>query len=222
MSKVQKEKSTKEGQGYLCFVYGGCMKTGWIRYFSCDHAPEEEYEKFKNHYGSDIKGRYIKVSNPTDAYSKVRAELTKNNITNTYGDIYEMGILAAANYMKDANGVKKTSTWGNEGDDEESDKKVENTDKSQKSKPKGAKGKKKATEAQEIDAEDEDNEAHVEPPDVNVEKKTKPKKQKAVGQDQSHATEEHTTEAHVSEANPEVHTTEAKEEKQPKKTTKAK
>lgn len=118
MSKTQKDKSQKEKTGFLCFVYGGCMKLGYVRYFPSEHSPEEEFEKFKSHYGSDVKGRFIKVPNPSDAYSKVRAELTKTNIPNPFGDIYELGVITAGKVMKEVNGVKKASTWG-QGEKEE-------------------------------------------------------------------------------------------------------
>lgn len=225
MSKVQKEKATKESQGYLCFVYGGCMKSGWIRYFSCNQSPEEEYDKYKNHYGTDIKGRYVKVSNATDTYSKLRTELMNNKIKNTYGDIYEIGVLAAVNYMKEVAGVKKASTWG--GDVEEEDE-GSKTDNAQKTKSKGGTKGKKKPDAQEIEGEDEDNDVHVETTDVDVPKKgtkgTKTNKQKTSEHEQSvqdtQTTETHTSEVHATDTqttDAQAGTTGAKEVKHTKK-----
>jgi hypothetical protein len=114
--KVQKEKP-----GYLCLVYGGCMKLGFVRYFPTENTPEDEFDKYKQHYGGEIKGRYIKIVNPTDAYTKVRAELAKLNVTNSFGDIYETGIASAVKIMKEATGVKKASTWGMESNDDDND-----------------------------------------------------------------------------------------------------
>lgn len=167
--KIQKDK-----QGFLCITYGGCMKLGYVRYFATENTPEDEFEKYKIHYGADIKGRYIKVANPSDAYSKVRAELIKLNVPNPFGDIYEIGVTSAVKVMKDATGVKKSSTWGmdDEGEKETktSEKQTDSTETEKSSlkgkiiaKPKGTvkvtvKGKKTKLDVQEIDKIEEESE----------------------------------------------------------------
>jgi len=188
---MSKKVQQKEKPGFLCLVYGGCMKLGFVRYFATENTPEEEFEKYKSHYGSDIKGRYIKVSNPSDAYTKLQAELAKLNVANTFGDIYETGVTAAVKVMKEVTGVKKSSTWGMDGEDDVDGEAAKTTDKADKSnesekaapkpkpKPKTTakvtvKGKKPKVEeeAQEIDhEEDEDGENDGEPSDNEPEKK---------------------------------------------------
>lgn len=169
------KKSQKDNkQGFVCLIYGGCMRLGFVRFFSTENTPEDEFEKYKDHYG-DIKGRYIKVENPSETYSKIRAELAKTNVVNTYGDIYVINVTTAVKVMKDVTGVKKSSTWGVQGvqdDDEceggEIEKEKENESEVEKTKTKAktnkpkktgkvtVKGKKTKPDAQNIEKENKE------------------------------------------------------------------
>jgi hypothetical protein len=112
---------SKKVTSYLCAVYGGVIKVGYIRYVHTDNVPEDELEKFKDVYGSEIKARYVKVAfTAAEAYQKLKERLSKEENVHVHGDIYEMNISKAVKLMKEATGTKKASTWNlPEGDNEE-------------------------------------------------------------------------------------------------------
>lgn len=167
---MSKNKTPKEKPGFLCLTYGGCMKLGFVRFFHTDNTPEDEFEKYRTHYGSEVKGRYVKVVNPADVYSKLRTELTKQNVTNSYGDIYESGVSSAVKVMKDVSGVKKSHTWGMDGaDDEAGPEAAEKDEPAPTTKTAKAVAGKKNAEPEEIDDNDaaaEDDGDDAEPSDV--------------------------------------------------------
>lgn len=114
-----------EKSGFVCLVYGGCMKQNFVRYFATDDTPEEEFEKYKEHYGSDIRGRYVKVTGSSqDCLNKLKTELGKRNVDNSFGNIFEIHPAPGVKVMKEITGAKKASMWGNdqEGSDEEQQK----------------------------------------------------------------------------------------------------
>lgn len=115
----------KSKHGYVYALYGGCMKLGFVRYGATDNEdPEDEFEKFKDVYGLDIKARYIKVVGlSTDAFKKLIDHLKTVDGIHNYGNIYELNIKRAVTEMKTVCNVKKAHTWGldNNDDDDEDD-----------------------------------------------------------------------------------------------------
>jgi hypothetical protein len=118
MPPKTQQKSTPvpvvSGSGYVCAVYGGCMKLGYVKYITTENEQvEEELEKYKNVYGSKVTARYIKVNEiPKDALQKIYKRLSDKKIDPDHGDIYELNITKAVKEMKDACSVSKAFSWG--------------------------------------------------------------------------------------------------------------
>ena len=175
MSKKQKNTS------HVCVVYGGCMKLGHVRYFTCDNAPEEEFEKYKVHYGNNIKGRYVNVEKSAESYANIRAELSKQKFVNLCGDLYEIHSSAAVKLMKDVTGAKKASIWGCTDTENESEQKEEkNVTKSNKSgKSEKSEKSEKPDVAQEIDKQEDDEPEAKAAPKKETKSKKPPQKKAA-------------------------------------------
>lgn len=120
----------KKTVGYLCALYGGVIRLGFVRYVATDNVPEEELEKYKDLYGADLKARYVKVNeSSTEAFDKL-CTLLKTTSTHSAGNIYELNITRAVKLMKESSGCKKATTWnlGDEENKEEGDEEGENVE----------------------------------------------------------------------------------------------
>jgi len=166
--------SGKGKNAKICYVYalyGGCMKQGFVRYGATDNeSPEDEFEKFKDVYGRDVKARYIKVSGQsTDALKRVINHLQTRDGIHDHGLLYELNISRAVTEMKTACNVKKAHTWGldenheDDNPDDETPVTVHVEDKTKKAAAEVSKPVKKTvvkgTVAKEIDIEEDMDEA---------------------------------------------------------------
>jgi hypothetical protein len=121
--KITKKSSTKPTANitYICGIYGGFMKQGAVKFIAVDDLPEEHkmpdyaLERYKCDYGSETKARYIKVVNEytgSDNFKRLKDFLSTHDGIHNYGDIYELNVPAMTKLMKDAFGVKVSSSWG--------------------------------------------------------------------------------------------------------------
>lgn len=195
MSKTTKS-SKKQAVGYIGCVYGGIMKQGHVRYFVTSEDVEDHFETFKEHYGSEVRGRYVKTTEQDKFFEEVKDKVSDNHI---FGDIYELSVDSSIRAVKEVTGVKKASLLGEDHEDkadkgaetepeeevkkskkevkeskESKDKKSSKTETETKSETKQKKVAKKIeveSEDEPSDAEDEDSESEAE-----SEPEEKPKK----------------------------------------------
>jgi len=145
------------------------MKQNQVKYFTTENNPEEEFPKYTNYYGDDIRGRYTSVDKLPEYFANLCEELSKSKTIKTSGDIYTIGVELAGKMIRTVTGVKKLTTWSN--DD------TKNDTESDTDKQKPTVEKKKVTKTpKSIDLEMDEDVQEAEPSDV--EKATKPVKTK--------------------------------------------
>ncbi len=113
MSKTTKS-SKKQAVGYIGCVYGGIMKQGHVRYFVTSEDVEDHFETFKEHYGSEVRGRYVKTTEQDKFFEEVKEKVADNHI---FGDIYELSVDSSIRAVKEVTGIKKASLLGEDHED---------------------------------------------------------------------------------------------------------
>lgn len=99
LTEPNKQKNNGK-DGFICCLYGGCMKTGYVRYFTAENISEDEFKKYIVHYG-DFKGKYTRITKVKEVHEKVCANLIKFNINNIAEEIYEIGIMPITKIIKE-------------------------------------------------------------------------------------------------------------------------
>lgn len=109
-------KTKKVQNGYVCALHGGVMKQGWTYLFSVDvdGDVDSEFEKYREYFGPDVKGRYVKTTEPTESLEKLfdldGVKANRSGETN----LFEISITNCTLKIKEATGAKTASTWGPE------------------------------------------------------------------------------------------------------------
>jgi hypothetical protein len=111
---------SKSNSSYICAVYGGYLKLGTTFIISAisPEKPEDEYVKYVQYYGENIKGHHVKTDDPSATLAKLVEYANTNNIIRT-NNLYEIGIKDATKLLRDLAGVKKANTWKFKVDSEE-------------------------------------------------------------------------------------------------------
>ncbi|ARF08826.1 hypothetical protein Catovirus_1_876 [Catovirus CTV1] len=126
-------KSNNNNKGYVGFVYGSVIKTGWVRAFcvSAKGDINEEYTKFFEYYGPSIRCKYVRSNDPQDTLKKF-CDLNKDVVCgNTL--LIETSVSSAGTNLKTVSGE---STCHNLGPDDEGDQNKSNQkDDNKKKKP---------------------------------------------------------------------------------------
>ncbi|AYV81793.1 MAG: hypothetical protein Harvfovirus62_6 [Harvfovirus sp.] len=109
---MSKSKSKSESGQYVCFVWEGYLKRTTVRFFTATSGPDAEFEAQWAFYGKGIKGKYVRVDNCAEAFTKLKAELVKRDIPNNFGDLFELGPSDAGQILREVCGVQKAHKWG--------------------------------------------------------------------------------------------------------------
>jgi hypothetical protein len=123
---------TKQSSGYVFILYGGIIKLGFARIgFIEDGDIETHLELFKDHYGNNLKGRYVKSSSPKEHFETLQ-EKFKEFTEGKY--VYKIFVTNLVNSLRDVSGVKTCKTWNvypgsEEIDDINKEKDLDNTQK---------------------------------------------------------------------------------------------
>ncbi len=209
MSKTTKS-SKKQAVGYIGCVYGGIMKQGHVRYFVTSEDVEDHFETFKEHYGSEVRGRYVKTTEQDKFFEEVKEKVSDNHI---FGDIYELSVDSSIRAVKEVTGVKKASLLGEDHEDkadkgaetepeeevetkkskkeakdvkESKDKKTSKTETETKTETK----QKKVAKKIEVESEDEPSDAEDEGSESEAESEPEEKPKKKAGKKESKDKEE--------------------------------
>ena len=99
-------------ESYLCALYDGCLKRTTMRFFmTSSPTPELEMEKFREHYGPDLRGKYIKIPNCAETYTKLRNEMVKQKHVNVCGDLFDVGVANCLKLFREVCGAPKVLSW---------------------------------------------------------------------------------------------------------------
>ena len=161
--------------GTVGVLNGGIIKQGIVRYFVTDNDLDDEYKKFKDYYGPNLSGRYVKTEDVQGVLTQVKKKLEDLKVNKIGEDIYEISVQNAINIVKDISGEKRASLLG---DDDDKKKKEDSDSDSDDDKPKKVEKKEvKKVEKKKDDSDsdsDDDKPKKVEKKDT---KKEEPKKE---------------------------------------------
>jgi len=113
MSKA-KGKALQNNE-YVYLLYGGCMKLGYIRFGSTTDDIDTHLEQFKEHYGDEVKARFVKV---TESATHLDSILQKHHENAYHGYIFEINVTQGVTALRDATGAKNIKTWNVYTDDD--------------------------------------------------------------------------------------------------------
>ena len=107
---ASKTKTTKAQTVYALVLYGGVLKTQVciVKVFTED--PEDEFETYKEYYGSEIKGRVVKC---TKALATVKDSIFTDLESYLINDsLYKLSVTEIVKILKKATDAKKCTTMG--------------------------------------------------------------------------------------------------------------
>jgi hypothetical protein len=107
---ASKTKTSKAQTVYALVLYGGVLKTQVciVKVFTED--PEDEFETYKEYYGSEIKGRVVKC---TKALATVKDSIFTDLESYLINDsLYKLSVTEIVKILKKATDAKKCTTMG--------------------------------------------------------------------------------------------------------------
>jgi hypothetical protein len=105
--------TVKSTNVYTYAMYGGIIKGGYVVVGYTDRCPEDDFfDSFKEKYGYDVKGRYVKCSKPLE---EVKTGIVEALTEYKYGDsesLYKYNVTDIVKVFKEITGAKKANTLG--------------------------------------------------------------------------------------------------------------
>jgi hypothetical protein len=74
--------------GYICYIFSGCIRDDCIKIFPTTNIPKDEFNKYKVIYGNYLKGNCMSVDNVDKAYNKLKEVLKEMKCIEYGNDIY--------------------------------------------------------------------------------------------------------------------------------------